>query len=124
MRRAVIAGVRHALPCHGKAYGTSLMVNVAKAQVRPAGSLQPWADSLALTIAIGVAYFLAARLSLELLTKPAGLAVFWPAAGIAAGVLIALGPKAWLPVIAGTMGATILANILGDRNIWSTIVFA
>jgi len=100
------------------------MLNVAKAHVRSAGSLQPWAVSLALTVAIGLAYFLAARLSLELLTKPAGVAVFWPAAGIAAGVLIALGPSARLPVIAGTIAATILANVLGDRNIWSSIVFA
>ena len=32
-------------------------------------------------IAVAGAYFLAARLSLALLTKPDGVAVFWPAAG-------------------------------------------
>src|SRR6266850_1092402 len=36
---------------------------------------------------------LAARLSLSLLTKPDGVAVFWPASGVAAGALIALGPR-------------------------------
>jgi PAS domain S-box-containing protein len=75
-------------------------------------------------VAVGIVYFLAARLSLALLTKPDGVAVFWPAAGVAAGVLIALGPGARWPVAAGAMGATILANILGDRNVWSAIVFA
>lgn len=81
-------------------------------------------SSVGLAIAVGVAYFLAARLSLALLTKPDGVAVFWPAAGVAAGVLIALGPKARLPVAAGAMAATIVANLLGDRTVWSAIVFA
>ena len=42
-------------------------------------------SSIGLAVAVGVAYFLAARLSLYLLTKPDGVAVFWPAAGVAAG---------------------------------------
>src|SRR6185312_15456331 len=76
------------------------------------------------TIAVAVAYFLAARLSLYLLTEPDGVAVFWPAAGVSAGALICLGRAARLPVLAGTMAATIAANLMGDRNIWSAIVFA
>jgi len=77
-----------------------------------------------LSIAVGISYFLAARLSLALLTKPDGVAVFWPAAGLAAGVLIARGPGARWPVVAGAMAATIVANLLGDRNVWSAIVFS
>jgi PAS domain S-box-containing protein len=82
------------------------------------------ARSIALALAIAVTYFLAARLSLALLTKPDGVAVFWPAAGVASGVLIALGPAARWPVIAGAMAATIAANLLGDRSLWSTLIFA
>src|SRR5215813_7927821 len=74
--------------------------------------------------AVAIAYFIAARLSLELLTKPEGVAVFWPAAGVSAGALIVLGPRARWPVIFGTMAATILANLLGDRNLWGAILFA
>jgi hypothetical protein len=47
-----------------------------------------------------------------------------PAAGVASGMLIALGPSARGPVVAGTMAATIVANLLGDRTIWSALVFA
>jgi PAS domain S-box-containing protein len=83
-----------------------------------------WINLIGLGAAVGVAYFLAARLSLMLLTKPDGVAVFWPAAGVAAGVLLALGPSARLPAAAGAMAATIVANLLGDRTIWSAIVFA
>jgi signal transduction histidine kinase len=86
--------------------------------------LPPWASWLALAVVVGVAYFLAARLSLALLTKPEGVAVFWPAAGVAAGVLIALGPRARWPVVAGTMAATIVANLFGDRNLWGAMLFA
>lgn len=84
----------------------------------------PRINSAGMAVALAVAYFLAARLSLFLLTEPDGVAVFWPAAGISAGVLISLGSGARLPVIAGTMAATVAANLLGDRNIWSAIVFA
>jgi PAS domain S-box-containing protein len=80
-------------------------------------------SSLALAAAVGVVYFLAARLSL-LLLAPDGVAVFWPAAGVSSGALIALGSRGRWPVVVGTMAATLVANLLGDRNLWSTIVFA
>src|SRR3954471_17003720 len=88
------------------------------------GSFPRWIISASLAIAVGVAYFLAARFSLSLLTKPDGVAVFWPAAGVSAGLLIALGPKARLSIVGGIIAATIAANLLGDRNIPSSIVFA
>jgi signal transduction histidine kinase len=82
----------------------------------------PWIGSFGLAVAIGVAYYLAARLSLLLLTKPDGVAVFWPAAGVATGALIALGPSARFPVAAGAFGATIVAHLLaGDPFIWAAI---
>jgi integral membrane sensor domain MASE1 len=62
---------------------------------------------------VGIAYFLAARLSLALLAKPDGVAVFWPTSGVAAGVLIALGPGARWPVALGAVTATIVADLLG-----------
>jgi PAS domain S-box-containing protein len=80
--------------------------------------------SIGVSVAVGVAYFLAARLSLALLTKPDGVAVFWPASGVAAGVLIALGPSARVPVAIGAMVATIVANLLGDRTFLGSMVFA
>ena len=89
-----------------------------------AGLMSRWGAAIGLAITVGLAYFLASLLSLALLTKPDGVAVFWPAAGVAAGILIALGPRARLPVAAGAMAATILANLLGDRSIWGAIVFA
>src|SRR5215470_10079238 len=80
--------------------------------------------SIGLAAAVGVAYFLAAQLSLLLLTKPDGVAVFWPAAGVSAGTLIALGPAARWPVAAGAIVATMVANLMGDRTVAGTVVFA
>src|SRR6201987_5067943 len=88
-----------------------------------AGSTPQWVRSIGLAAAVGIVYFLAARLSLLLLTNPAGVAVFWPASGVASGVLIALGPRARLPVAAGAMAATIVANLMGDRTLFSAVVF-
>jgi PAS domain S-box-containing protein len=73
---------------------------------------------------VGIAYFLAARLSLALLTKSDGVAVFWPASGVAAGALIALGPGARWPVASGAAAATIVANLLGDRTFAGAVTFA
>jgi PAS domain S-box-containing protein len=85
---------------------------------------QSWALGVLATFVVAIVYFLAARLSLALLAKPDGVAVFWPAAGLASGILISVGSAARWPVIIGVMTATIVANLLGDRNVWSSIFFA
>lgn len=85
--------------------------------------LTGWVGSVGLAVSIGIVYFVAARLSLALLTKPEGVAVFWPAAGVSSGVLIALGAEALWPVVIGTTTATIVANLLGDRNLWGAVLF-
>src|SRR2546429_2344348 len=82
-----------------------------------------WMSLSWLAVVVGGIYILSAKVSLALLT-PDGVAVFWPAAGVAAGALIAFGPRARWAVVAGTMVATIVANLLGDRNLLSSVVFA
>src|SRR5262245_26759151 len=86
--------------------------------------------SIGLAVAVCVAYFLAARLSLFLQTQPDGVAVFWPAAGVSSGILIALGrdvrwPVAvvWWSVAIGVIAATIAANLSDDRTIWASSAF-
>jgi PAS domain S-box-containing protein len=78
---------------------------------------------IALTVLVGIAYFVAARLSLLLMTPP-GVAVFWPAAGVSSGILIALGRTARWPVAVGVVAATLAANLTGDRHILSSSIFA
>ena len=82
-----------------------------------------WVGSIGLTAAVGSVYFLAGLLGIRLLMPPESVAVFWPAAGISSGVLIALGPGARWPVAAGTMVATIAANLLSKVDIWTTCAF-
>jgi integral membrane sensor domain MASE1 len=77
-----------------------------------------------LVVGVALAYFFAARLSLALLEPADGVAVFWPAAGVASGILIALGSAARWTVVVGVVASTIAANLLGDRNIWSSVFFA
>ena len=52
-------------------------------------SMRQWAGSIVLAIAVAITYFLASWLSFFLRTKPDDVAWFWPAAGVAAGALIA-----------------------------------
>ena len=83
-----------------------------------------WAPSIVAAVTVAIAYFLSARLSLALLAKGDGVAVFWPAAGVASGALIVARRALRRPIIVGVMAATILANLLGDRNLWSSLFFA
>src|SRR3974390_2028074 len=83
-----------------------------------------WVRGIGLAAAVGLVYFLAASFSVRLVLNPDGVAVFWPAAGISSGVLIALGPRARWPVAAGAFIATVPANLMGDRNVWAAFAFA
>ena len=82
---------------------------------------QSWLGVVKLAVAVGIAYFLAGRLGLAL--RVDGVAVFWPAAGIAVGALIALGPTARLPVAVAVVVATIVCNLMIGRNVWLAIAF-
>jgi len=95
-----------------------------QAQSRLLENVRPWRwPSVRLAVAIFAAYFLAARLSL-FLQMPDGVAVFWPAAGVSSGILIALGRDVRWHVVASVMAATVVANLTSDRTIWSSGAFA
>jgi PAS domain S-box-containing protein len=81
---------------------------------------QSWVAMLGLGVVVAIAYFLAARLGLALLSME-GVAVFWPASGIAAGILIIRGPSASLPVVIGVIVATLAANLMSDRSLLTSI---
>jgi PAS domain S-box-containing protein len=82
-----------------------------------------WAAVLGVAVVVGCVYFLAARLSLALLSKAEGVAVFWPASGVATGALMVLGGRARVCVAVAIFGATLAANLLGDRGVFAAICF-
>jgi integral membrane sensor domain MASE1 len=102
------------------------MLQIPQAQADrsdPADLARRWLSLSWLAVVVGGIYILSAKLGLALLT-PDGVAVFWPAAGVAAGAIIAFGPRGRWAVAVGTMVATIVANLLADRNLASSLVFA
>ena len=82
---------------------------------------QRWVGSIGLAAAVGLAYFLTAKFSVGLVLEPAGVAVFWPAAGISSGLLIALGPRGRWPVLAGVMLATIATHLIINDPLWAGV---
>ena len=82
-----------------------------------------WLGAVGLFVVVGIAYFLAARVGL-VLGASQGVPIFWPAAGIAVGAFIALGPNARLPVTGAVVAATIASGILIGRSLSLTITFA
>jgi PAS domain S-box-containing protein len=71
--------------------------------------------------AVAVAYFLAAQLGLALRAEPSDVAVFWPAAGIAAGVLVLCGRRASPGLALGVIIGTVAANLLSDRLLLTSV---
>src|SRR5437763_16050988 len=88
-----------------------------------ADAARRWVTAIGVAVAVGIAFFLGARLGLFLLTKPDGVAVFWPASGVATAALIALGPRATWPVAIGAAAGTIVADLLGDRTLARSVAF-
>jgi integral membrane sensor domain MASE1 len=82
---------------------------------------QRWVGSIGLAAAVGLAYFVAADFSVRLIVKPEGVAVFWPAAGISLGILIALGPRARWPVLAGVIVATVATHLIIKDPLWAGV---
>ena len=80
-----------------------------------------WLSGSALAAVVGVAYYLAGRLGVGLILKPEGVAVFWPAAGISSGVLIALGRWARWPVAAGVIAATVVVHLAIADPLWAGV---
>ena len=82
-----------------------------------------WLGALALTVTIGIAYFMAARFGQALRTTPEGVAFFWPAAGIAVGVLVKLGSNARLPVAIAVAFGSIASSLFIGRHAGLSIIF-
>jgi signal transduction histidine kinase len=74
-------------------------------------SARRWSRRIAIVAAVGIPFFLAAKLGLGLPASSGYVAVFWPAMGLGVGVLIGLGPsERWLVLVAIT-AANFLANL-------------
>jgi PAS domain S-box-containing protein len=88
----------------------------------PARPYPSWLGTVGLAVAIGIAYFMAARFGVTLRANT-GTSVFWPAAGISVGALIVWGPAARIPVSAGVVVATAVSNLMIGRNTWLAVAF-
>src|SRR5215471_12860406 len=75
---------------------------------------QSGASNIWIAAAVGSVYFLATSLAFGLLFKTDTIAVFWPASGISAGALIALGWRARWPVASGVMVAVVAIHLIAS----------
>jgi PAS domain S-box-containing protein len=77
------------------------------------------------TVLIGgaftLAYFLATLLGLALFTQPLDVVPFWPASGIAAGILIVSNRRTHPILLMGVMAGAVTANLLCNRSLFTSI---
>src|SRR5215470_5952672 len=86
------------------------------------GRAGKWIATLGAACGIALAYFLAAQLGLLLLAKPSDVAVFWPASGIAAAILIVAGRRVGVALVVGVVVGTVAANLVSDRSLSTSIL--
>jgi PAS domain S-box-containing protein len=87
----------------------------------PTAAAGEWMPLFAAAAVITIAYLLAARLGLALLSAHSDVAVFWPASGLAAGILITFGPRARPALIIGVVVGTVTAGLMSDRGLITSI---
>jgi PAS domain S-box-containing protein len=90
--------------------------------VLPGGTAKAWIATLGAAGAIGIAYFGATRLGLACRPESARIAVFWPASGIAAGMLVAAGRRGGLAVGIGVMAGSVAAIMFSRRGLLAPIL--
>jgi PAS domain S-box-containing protein len=73
---------------------------------------------------VALLYFLAGHFALFLTNERDGVAVFWPASGVAAGAMVALGGKFRWPIALAVVIATVLANLQARSELALIAVFA
>jgi PAS domain S-box-containing protein len=78
--------------------------------------------TMAAAVAIALVYFLAARIGLSLLAQPSDVAVFWPASGVATGILVAAGRRAGVALATGVLVGTIAANLVSDMTLLTSLL--
>jgi PAS domain S-box-containing protein len=71
---------------------------------------------------VAVAYYLAARLGLALLSAPSDVAVFWPASGLAAGILILANRRHSPAIVVGVILGAVAASLMSDRNFSTSLL--
>jgi hypothetical protein len=87
-------------------------------------NLARWTRNVSVTAAVGLVYFLIAELGLGLYGQTNWVSVFWPAFGVSAGALIALGPSARWSVATGVIIAILAAHLIAGDPGWLGPAFA
>ena len=81
-----------------------------------------WIAALGAAAGVALAYYLAARLGLALLSPPSDVAVFWPASGIAAGIFILSNRRYRPAIVVGVIVGTVAANLMSDRYFLTSLL--
>jgi two-component sensor histidine kinase len=95
-----------------------------KENSRAAVFLKRLGVGLVSTVLMAVLYYFAASYGLALLAQPYGVAVFWPASGVAVGALLIFGKASLAPIASGIAIGTIAANVVAGRPLELAIPFA
>ncbi len=72
----------------------------------------------------GAAYLGLQLLGLQLVLRPPGFAAFWPAAGLAVGVLMRRGVRTWPPYLAVLWSVNVAGNLHDGHTLTTSVAFA
>jgi PAS domain S-box-containing protein len=85
------------------------------------GAVRGWTAVLGSVGAFTLVYFLTTLLGLGVFSQPFDAIPFWPASGIAAGILIVSSRRASSMLLLGVLAGTVAANLFSDRSLFTSI---
>lgn len=83
-----------------------------------------WRQDLALAVALGLVYYALARLGILFQAEPENIALFWPAAGISAGAMIATGRRPRPYLACSQFLAVVIVNTRSGTDLGLSLLFA
>jgi PAS domain S-box-containing protein len=83
-----------------------------------------WRQDTGLAIAVAIGYYALARLGILFQAEPENIALFWPAAGLSAGAMIAAGRRTRPYLAAGEILAVLAVNVGSGTEVGASLVLA
>jgi PAS domain S-box-containing protein len=73
-------------------------------------------------LVLTIVFFLVAQLGLALLAQPSDVSAFCPVTGVAAGILIVFGHRAYTALVIGVLAGSVAAGLMIDRDLLTAML--
>ncbi|MFZ1104848.1 MAG: MASE1 domain-containing protein [Hyphomicrobiaceae bacterium] len=81
-----------------------------------------WTPTLGWAFVLTIVFFLVAQLGLALLARPSDVSAFCPTTGIAAGIMIVFGRRAWPALVMGLVAGAVATSLISEKDLLTSLL--